>query len=1327
MIKKEQLIFLLIYCIVSVSFGQQPLFKHYKTENGLSHNTVFSSLKDSRGFMWFGTKSGLNRFDGVTFKTFQHKATDSKSLGGDYVMCLHEFKNQLWIGTDAGLYRFNDMLEEFEIIPITLNNNILDIENDNEGNLWFISGNLLYKYNPTSREVTNINTNFSAKYLAQSIDGSIWASQNSSLYHYSKENNSFNRIKIDLTTIDNKPLKISKLVVLSSNEILIGTQNNGVILYTISTNSFKKILPDSNSPIFVRDILVKDQYELWIATETGLHIYNLLDNSYLNYKKNFGDPFAISDNALYSLAEDNEGGVWIGTYFSGLNYCPKQYTPFNRYYPKVNENSISGLAVREIHSDNYGNLWIGTEDAGLNKFEPRTGKFSHFKPSSKENTLSHYNIHGILPRKDKLWVGTFYKGIDLIDLKTEQIVKHIDTKMNNGLLNDFVFDLYETTDKQILALTPSGMFVYNDLKDLFTSFEGFPEGLNYTTIFETTENILLAGSYWDGLFYYDPKTRRKINFRYDKQNTNSISNNTINGIFEDSHNNIWITTEYGLNLFDINRKEFKTFTTENGFPSNKFYSIIESDNTLWISTSKGLTAFNPTTNNIKTYTTSDGLLSDQFNYNSSYKDNQGTIYFGSVQGMISFNPKNFENNEYEPPIYITDLQLNNEPICNNSDDPLYSKSISYLDEITINPEITSISIDFAALSYTAPETIDYSYKLEGLDNKWISIGKTHQVSFTGLTSGNYTFSVKSHKTDGSLSKNMASLKIKILPPFWRSNLAYLLYFILSALLIFVVARFYHLRINAKNKLIISTLNNLKEKELYQAKIEFFTNVSHEIRTPLTLIKIPLENLLKASKIEPQIKESLIIINENTNRLLNLVNQLLDFRKTELQNVSLSFIEVNISELIRTTLKRFSLSVKNKNINIQTNLGEKDVCAYVDLEALKKILSNLINNAIKYSDDLIIINVLINDTDFEIIIKNNGILIPPHLKSKIFEPFFRMDQLDEKDNLGTGIGLPLAHSLVTLHNGSLYLDTSDSSLNSFVLKMPLHQQNEYQISKPITPVSNFEDDYEENVEIDKDYKPKILIVEDNTDLLELIAKELSVDFKIVKTTNAKKALKKLNDISVQIIISDVMMPGLSGFEFCKKIKTNIETSHIPVILLTAKSGSGSKIEGLESGADSYIEKPFSMEYLKVTIMNLLDNRKHIMNHYSSSPLAHVKSIVHTKLDDTFINKLDNYILSHISDPTLNVDSLAENMNMSRATLYRKIKNISNLTPSELINISRLKKAAELLKTVDYKIYEVAELVGYNSVSSFGRSFQKQFGITPSEYSNNSYYKNQKESL
>lgn len=1306
-------IFLTFILSFSMCEAQNRSFKQLKVEDGLSHNSVISMLQDDNGFLWFGTKDGLNRYDGYNFKVFRNEPDIENSLGSNFIRCLYQFNNFLWVGTDTGLFQYNDKTESFTLIESTKDKPVLDIEGDSNGNLWFIASGNLHKL-PVSQKSSKeeVFDKFYTSFITTNKEGEVFVSSSDLFYQYIPQNNSFKRIDLEANKGDLKNLIITTINAQSKDSIFIGTKNRGALLFNRKTNKLTPLLKENENPLFVREFLMKNSKELWIASESGIFIYNLVNGTYQNYKKNYNNPYSLSDNAIYSLVLDREDGVWIGTYFGGVNYYPKQYTPIERYFPRVGENSISGNAIREIKKDSFGNIWIGTEDAGLNKFDPKTGDFQNYSSVRNQGILSHYNIHGLLPRKDELWIGTFEHGLDIMDIKTGKIKRHYGTSpQEGGMRSDFILYIYETRNKDVYILTSSGIHRYKPESKSFELIEGFPEIYHYTTFIEDNKGVLWAGTYWDGLFYYNPKTNDKGFYRFERNNKSSLSSNVINGLFEDSNNNLWITTENGLNLFNPKKNNFSRYTTEDGLPSNVTYSILEdNDSNLWISTSNGLVEFNTKKQEFKIFTKSNGLLSDQFNYSSAFKDKKGKMYFGSVNGLISFNPDEFKQNKYHPPIYITNIQINNQDVSVKKENSPLDTSITFSENIKLNNQQSTFTLEFASLSYTAPEMTKYWYKLEGLSDNWIPIGKNHQVSFNELPAGDYTFKVKALNSHGVWSSENSSLKIEILPPFLTSNFAYTFYTILLILFIFYLLRYYHRYNRDKNNNRIKELENDKEKEIYQAKIEFFTNIAHEIRTPLTLIKSPLEKLLSLKYKSMEIPKNLGIMERNTSRLLDLVNELLDFRKTEMKHVKLSFVEVNISQLMEETYIRFSQLIKDENIQFNITKQE-DIYAFVDEEAIKKILSNLFSNAIKYCEYKVQVNLIQTEDQFKIIVKNDGDKIPIELKKHIFEPFFRVPGETKKS--GTGIGLSLAHSLAELHHGKLFININNTSLNEFILQIPLHQDNEFKA---------FQNKYKEVEKSEKIRKfnknsSLILVAEDNVELADFIFNELSENYNVIVTSNGREAWKAICKYEVDIVLTDVMMPFKSGIELCKEIKEDIDKSHIPVILLTAKSALSAKIEGLESGADAYISKPFSLNHLRVQISNLLQNRKSIIGHYNSSPLAHLKSLSLAEGDKTFISQLDQQIDENLKDPNLNVEKLARLMNMSRSTLYRKIKDISNLSPNELIIETRLKKAAYLLKTSNLKIYEISEKVGFKSQSSFGRSFQKRFKMTASEFIGN----------
>jgi signal transduction histidine kinase/DNA-binding response OmpR family regulator len=791
-------------------------------------------------------------------------------------------------------------------------------------------------------------------------------------------------------------------------------------------------------------------------------------------------------------------------------------------------------------------------------------------------------------------------------------------------------------------------------------------------------------------------------------------------LFEDNKRNIWFCTESGLCYLDAVSRKIIRYTGVPELRDNQVFKVLQDDSgVLWISTSRGLISLDPVTGQAKVFGNENGLLSDQFNYNSAFKDRNGRLYFGTVKGMISFNPSSLVENKIVPPVYITGIQINNQdPDLTDPGSPL-RQTIQYSKKITLPYNSSNITIEAAALSYSMPALNAYTYKMEGLDKDWTTIETNRKIYYTKLQPGHYTFKIKGSNGDKLWNNHVTQLNIRVLPPWWGSWWAYIIYAMAILGIGFIIFRYYYLAMTEKSQRLIKTLEIEKEREVYNAKIEFFTNVTHEIRTPLTLIKLPIEKLLKSSSKDAKLHEHLTMIEKNTNRLIHLTNQLLDFRKAEANNYTLNFVRTDINDLLRQLFVTYKPIAEEKKLSFRLEIPRITLLAYVDAEALRKIIGNLLSNAIKYADHSISVKLLPFNSDdnlFHIEFRNDGFIIPYELKDKIFEPFFRLKETEKM--AGTGIGLPLSRSLAELHKGTLELKHPTGNNNLFLLSIPVHQETEIDLNEYETIESSGAAEEDEDVSYEGAmHESSILIVEDNKEITRFLEKELHSTYNIFSATDGQEALQILSDQHIDLVISDIMMPVMDGIELSKSIKTNIEYSHIPIILLTARNTITSKIEGLESGADAYIEKPFVMEHLIAQISSLLSNRNHIKEYYAHSPLAHIRGVACTKADTSFLEDLQKVIDENIIDKDLDVDMLSRMMNMSRSSFYRKIKGLINLTPNELICISRLKIAAELLAKGNYKINEVANMVGYDQTSNFSRDFNKQFGVTPSHYVNN----------
>ena len=1314
----------LLFLYAFTLYSQSNIRYYFKTldiQDGLSQNTVNAILQDKQGFMWFGTKDGLNRFDGLSFRIFKK---ENSALGNNFITALHEDKEgNIWVGTDAGVYVYNPLLEDFTVFDRVsdtgdmISRAVTRIESDEDSDIWIsVDYQGLFHFDRVQDRLINCLHRDKRKNQLANVtrfwfeEKLCWVSLYDDNLYYTKDN--FKTLFPFQDSEGKEPFKddiINTWIMGPHNCWYIGS-SNGLTEINLTTGRVRRLLN-----YYVRDLGFKSDKELWVGTESGLYIYDLEKGEIAHLTvSNGNDSYALADNAIYSICRDNEGGMWIGSYFGGVNYYPRQWTYFEKFYPRDDIKNF-GRRVREFCESNDGTVWIGTEDKGLFHFYPESGKIEKFSHPS-----IYQNVHGLCLDGDDLWVGTFSGGLSRIDLLTKQVRHYQKGISPNSLDANNVFSICKTTSGDLWIGTTSGLLRYNRDTDDFTRMPELANMFVYKILEDFNGNLWLA-TYSNGVFRYDVNKKEWKNFIFHKNDSTSLPYDKVISICEDSRKRLWFMTQgAGFCRFNPENESFTRFDMSKGFPSNIIYRMVEDNRgNLWLTTNNGLVCFNPETDDKRVYTTANGLLSNQFNYQSGYKDKMGRIYLGSINGFITFDPSTFVENTFVPPVVITDFFLFNKRMQIGSKDSPLKESIVFSDEVELESDQNSFSLHAAALGYQAPEMNQLVYKMEGFDKEWYSTTKSSTASYTNLKPGDYTFCVKTANAKGEWSNDIKSIHIHIAPPFWKSPWAYLLYFILSAAGIGYIFYRFRKQITDKQQRQLEILEAEKEKEIYHAKIDFFTNIAHEIRTPLTLIKGPLENILHKENIDRNtIRENLDVMERNTLRLLDLTNQLLDFRKTETKGFRLNFMDCNISQLIRDTYIRFNPAAQQNGLKFQTDLPEQDFNAPVDKEALTKILSNLFNNAVKYATSSIHVSLIPpcgmkEPGYFSIMVSNDGHPIPHDMQEKIFQPFVQIKQTSGgQRTAGTGIGLPLARSLAELHKGKLYL--KDSEEICFCVELPVDQEKAIQLQKDstISQTGNMQ-----TVIRQHSTNICILVVEDDPEMQNFICAQLETVYCVIRASNGKEALQVLSEKTISLIVSDVMMPEMDGFELCHTLKTDIEHSHIPIILLTAKVTMQSKIEGIELGADDYIEKPFSTEYLLARIANLLSNQDKLCHAFTSSPFVNAKTIALSKADENFLDKLIEVIQKNISEPDFNVDILAEKMNMSRSSLHRKIKGIAQITPNEFIQLERLKMAAQLIQSGEYRINEVCYIVGFNSSSYFAKCFQKQFGVLPKDFYKN----------
>ena len=1304
-------------------------FKHFNINNGLSQNTVFSIFQDNQGFMWFGTKDGLNRFDGSSFKIFRFSPNGSLR-DNIFHRIIQDQNNQIWVGTEDGVYIYDTNKEEFiRFKEIAQNGEIIngvvsDMIMDTDGDIWMcIEGKGVYHYSFSSMKLIFFDIQVRPEgmkmmSICQGKDGNIWVLPYSRpilrINKKTKQISEFNLVDDEM--LFNDMGVVTSVLADQYHQLIIGTSQKGLIEINTITKTHRLLLEnDKNSmPVYVRAVTRIDPHRLWVGTESGVYIYDEITGKVEeNLRHNYFISYSLSDNAIYSIYKDRDDGIWIGSYFGGVDYYSENLNKFELFYPVPMVNNMRGIRVREFYPSNNGNLWIGTEDGGLNLFDPIKNEFLDL-PQLLQSLYT--NIHALYQDGDYLWISTFSQGLNRYNLRTNELVTYVHSNDSNSINHNSTFSICKDRQNVLWIGTLLGLNIYNYHSDDFTNIDEL-RGLSIFDIFEDSDGLIWISTFSNGLYRLNPADSTWKVFTNDPNISTSLPYNKVTNVFEDSNNKLWVATQGGgFSFFDKETDTFTTFNTTNGMPNDVVYQIEEDlSGSLWLSTNSGLVCFDPQKITFRNYTVGNGLKTNQFNYKSSFRAIDGTLYFGSVDGFVRFDPSKFNTPGNKQPIVITELFINNNPVHPFDENSPLKQSILNTEILELPYSMNSFSLRYALLDYSNQNVSRVSYKLEGFDKEWVESRGKQNIIYSNLKPGKYLLTLKlNNNNEGEeQTENIKTVTILIKPPFWLSRWAYLIYTVLFISSIVALVRYLEFRNQKIQRRKMRIFEQQRERELYRSKIDFFTNVAHEIRTPLSLIKAPLDFVIMTERVSDNVKENLQIMSKNTNRLLNLINQLLDFRKTESDAYLLNLETHNVSELIRETFSRFTPIVKQRSLLFELDLPENDMYVKVDKEAFIKIISNLFNNAIKYSDSFVRLKAYIStdgsESLFHLITENDGETIREENKDDIFKPFVKIDKESDQKMTGTGIGLALSRSLTELHSGSLDIEDSEQWIR-FHLKLPVGDLvlTESDQSNRVTNKKNGD-------EVKKSASSSVvLFVDDDRDLSHFVEKLLSPNYHVLLATDGLQALDLLKNNNVNIIVSDVMMPEMDGFELAQRVKSDIEFCHIPIILLTAKANVESKVQGFKTGADAYIDKPFSVEILLAQIANLLQNREKLRETFLKHPFIGATSVALTKSDEDFINKLNTLVHDNLDNSDFNVEGLAEQFNMSRASFYRKIKGVLDLTPNEYIRLERLKEAARLLKEKDLKVNEICYMVGFNSPSYFTKCFQQQFGILPKDF-------------
>jgi ligand-binding sensor domain-containing protein/signal transduction histidine kinase/DNA-binding response OmpR family regulator len=1324
--------------------GQDISFNHLTIENGLSQNSVLAIAQDTRGFMWFGTRYGLNRYDGYRFVCYKNNPADTNSLSDNYINALLcDSKKNLWAGTDKGLNKYDPEKNHFSRIALYAGKRSVPyavhcIMEDKNGTLWVGTTKGLCVASLSK------NKDGSQAYTLKVLDG-LHAANVVRIYKDAKDyiwlgtSNGLIRLKYGSGKTEKKlfihdssdPASLSDNYIMSITEDKMGNlwiaTIKGLNLYNTQTQSFTRFLSTAfNGSGIVNNnvrVLVTDRTgKLWIGTQEGLSIMDPATKKITSYQYNAGDVNSLSQNSVHSIFEDANGSVWVGTFFGGVNVAYRYTTHFTAWQHSQTASSISNNVISSIVADEKDNLWIGTEGGGLNYFDKSTQKFTVYKNDLlNEGSLGSNLVKTVyIDTDNNLWVGTHGGGLNLFDPVRQTFHRFLYKENDSRVKQSEIAALLEDSEGKLWVGKHPGIEIFYRNETNLTPYEYNPvlkklEDQNLSAIVEDSKKNIWIGTL-NGLYIFQPSNGSLNSIEIKNKNFTT----SINCIKEDSRGNIWIGLHYGgMAMYDAHQKEFVVYTTKDGLPNDNVLGILEDEyHNLWLSTSNGLAKFNPVNKNFQTYTSSDGLAGNEFNYNAFFKRSNGEIFFGGINGLTSFFPDRIERNENKAPLIFTGLKIFSNDVEINDRHRVLTQSISLTNKLIFHHNQNTFTLEFALLNFIKPGKNKYAYKLEGINTEWTEVTNP-SATFTNLAEGHYVFLVKGANNDGVWTEPVR-LQISVLPPFWKTWWAYLLYACFVALILFFVIRFFYVRALL-----------LRDKELHRVKLNFFTNISHEIRTHLTLIMAPVEKMQKENNQNIVLSHQLKNIKDNANRLLKLVNELMDFRKAETNNLKLHVAGYDLISFLNSIYTSFEELSLTKNIRLSFVHDAKEILLFFDKEQLEKVIFNLLTNAFKFTHNggSICLHVESKKDTVKIHVVDNGRGIAPAYFDKLFTNFFQVND-NSSQNTGYGIGLALSKTIIALHKGTLTVESIPQSeaqeqrtcFTVTLLKGNRHFENVQQPLQTGTN-NNFPQKFQSAPAISSVIESEeknftVLISEDNSELRSLIKESLESYYNVIESEDGLQGWQIATEQIPDLIVSDVMMPEMDGFTLCEKLKTDERTSHIPVILLTAKTSQTDHVSGLTTGADVYLTKPFSTEVLELSVRNLLAAREKMRQKFSKEFVLQPQNIVINTVDEQFVKKLIQIIEDNMDNPEFGVDMLSVKIAMSQSVLYKKVKAITGMSVNDFSKSMRLKKAAQLLQQKTYTVYEVGYMVGFNDRKYFSKEFKKQFGKTPSEYAGGS---------
>lgn len=1372
MINKTLYLLITFFCLIcNIKANNNFIFKHYTVSHGLSNSNINDIAQDSLGFIWIATDNGLNKFDGYTFTSF-YSSDDNSELKNDEIRDLYVDKDGIiWIGSFRGLFTYNPYSGQFTKIDVILNNEdlvnkpIFSLVEDADGVIWIgTSGNGLICYNKKNGKINSYTTHSPGNtklcndfilYLYIDKKGILWiGTEHGGFDLYNKNTNTFTNVN----PLKQYPNHVGSNSVISfcetnNGNILVGTRGEGLFEFDTKDNSLNIIKLKNNGSILPapKEIycLTNDKKgRTWFSSSgNGVYYFSGTTNTVTRLHHSGNNDNSIINDNIRTIFEDRQSNIWIVSYQGGINVIPNTHTPF-KTYDFYNPNALNfNNSVSAIIQDNNENLWVGFDGDGIKIIDKTRTQIKHYLPGMPNAPFVNDKaiISFMLDKNNNMWIGSYLEGITVYNLDTKRIRKYKSSAKPNSISNDYITTILQDSRNNIwIGTNGGGLNLYNPKTDGFLKYSqrdssttNRPVNDWIITLMEDNNNRIWIGTFW-GLSIFDPITGQFINYINEYNLPGNISNNVIYSLYESSKNEIWIGTREGLNKFIPEKNSFISYNISDGLPGNMVFAIHEDNNaTLWLSTNRGLCNFNPVTLQTTNYYQSDGLQSNEFNRNASYKAKNGELFFGGVDGLSFFNPDSLNFNYDIPKPVITQFRIFNSNINPNipyGNRVVLSKPVAICDTIIIKEKDKLITFDIAALDFSLPEKTNYRCMLEGFETDWRQFDyKQRRVTYTNLDAGTYNFKIKASSINNKWDNNYKSIILIVEPPFYKTWWAFAIYYVIILTTIYGLWQFLMHRLRLKNQIRIERIEHEKENELNQTKLRFFTNISHDFRTPITLIVGPLEKMIDDRALPKKYRETFGLMLKNANRLLRMVNQIMDIRKIESGNMKVKAEKADLIPFLADIYNSFKQYAEQKKINLFFETSEQSLVCWFDPDKVDKIVFNLLSNAFKFTQANGSINLICRvigagtNKNVSIIVKDTGIGIPTSEHDKIFQRFYQTTHANHSHSLGSGVGLSLSKSLAEIHHGNLTFESQEHTGTTFELTIPINE-DAYTETEKITPETTGVEKYmhlspetvldpQNIIDQTADNNPNkatILIVEDNYDLRQYIKNELISLYSILEAENGKIGFQIAVETMPDLVISDVMMPEMDGLELCSMLKSNIITNHIPVILLTAKVNIEHRIAGIERGADSYIPKPFHPDHLKIRAQKLLELRNTLKAKYSGQVNLAESPIPVINEEDKYLSEITNYILSHLDQSDLNIEILCKDLGISRANLYRKIKLLTGKSPTEFVRIIRLNEAARLLLNNEKTISEVCYAVGFNSPSYFSISFKDHFSITPTEY-------------